>query len=543
MKGPSAATLYGTDAANGVIVVTTKRGRAGARALDAVSARAARSTTATPTRRPTRLWGKRPGETVSSRGVLQPAARRHRRVRGRLVERRSTSSTTPTLTPLGTGSRSQYGAQVSGGTDAVRYFVGADGEKEIGVLDLPQFERAALRLGGHVHSRVDGPAERARQGVGPHEPERHAASRRSTSACRRTSSTSPQRYSLESNSTAGLGSQVFGGPGTRNNGTVSGLGHAAQRLPRVDAGLLVAGEDRPGGQPVHLVGAGELAPVRWLANRVTVGSDCTGRNDENLLYRGEGPPLTRDDAPRLARHQPRVHPQRDRRPRLDGAVQLRRAGAQDDGRRAVHRLQVHQRRHGRQPARAGLAERRRRARSRSATRRRRRRRRSARSSSRASPARDRLFLTAAVRSDQNSAFGTNFQRVFYPKASAVVPDLRRAVVAGAGLRQLDAPALRLRAVGRAARVRSTRCSTTPPRTTSVQNADLPAVIPAALGNPDLKPERSARARDGLRGAAVRRAPQPRRHVLQQADARRAHRRHPAAVVRRRSRRSSATSAR
>ena len=29
VKGPSAATLYGTDAANGVIVVTTKKGRAG----------------------------------------------------------------------------------------------------------------------------------------------------------------------------------------------------------------------------------------------------------------------------------------------------------------------------------------------------------------------------------------------------------------------------------------------------------------------------------------------------------------------------------
>ena len=30
VKGPSAATLYGTDAANGVIVITTKKGRAGA---------------------------------------------------------------------------------------------------------------------------------------------------------------------------------------------------------------------------------------------------------------------------------------------------------------------------------------------------------------------------------------------------------------------------------------------------------------------------------------------------------------------------------
>ncbi len=31
--------------------------------------------------------------------------------------------------------------------------------------------------------------------------------------------------------------------------------------------------------------------------------------------------------------------------------------------------------------------------------------------------RDRLFLTGALRSDQNSAFGTKFQRVFYPKVS------------------------------------------------------------------------------------------------------------------------------
>ncbi|MFN7800927.1 TonB-dependent receptor plug domain-containing protein, partial [Gemmatimonas sp.] len=66
VKGPSAATLYGTDAANGVILVTTKKGRAGAARWsiyteggtlydrnfypDAYS-----------------LWGKRPNETVSSR--------------------------------------------------------------------------------------------------------------------------------------------------------------------------------------------------------------------------------------------------------------------------------------------------------------------------------------------------------------------------------------------------------------------------------------------------------------------------------------------
>ena len=34
VKGPSAATLYGTDAANGVVVITTKKGKAGRDALD-----------------------------------------------------------------------------------------------------------------------------------------------------------------------------------------------------------------------------------------------------------------------------------------------------------------------------------------------------------------------------------------------------------------------------------------------------------------------------------------------------------------------------
>ncbi len=36
VKGPSAATLYGTNASNGVIVITTKKGRAGATPLDVV---------------------------------------------------------------------------------------------------------------------------------------------------------------------------------------------------------------------------------------------------------------------------------------------------------------------------------------------------------------------------------------------------------------------------------------------------------------------------------------------------------------------------
>ena len=47
VKGPSAATLYGTNAANGVVVVTTKKGRAGSTKWNLHGGERARSTTAT----------------------------------------------------------------------------------------------------------------------------------------------------------------------------------------------------------------------------------------------------------------------------------------------------------------------------------------------------------------------------------------------------------------------------------------------------------------------------------------------------------------
>ncbi len=68
------------------------------------------------------------------------------------------------------------------------------------------------------------------------------------------------------------------------------------------------------------------------------------------------------------------------------------------------------------------------------------------------PIRDRLFLTGALRSDQNSAFGTNFQRVYYPKVSLSWQiSGRRLLPARRHLqpRQQPAPASRARRIRRA----------------------------------------------------------------------------------------------
>jgi outer membrane receptor protein involved in Fe transport len=110
--------------------------------------------------------------------------------------------------------------------------------------------------------------------------------------------------------------------------------------------------------------------------------------------------------------------------------------------------------------------------------------------------RDRLFVTAAVRTDQNSAFGTNFQRVFYPKLSAswIASD------EGFFPRLSWLNQLRLRAAYGASGVQPGATSalrTFSTTTVNVANVDRPGLRASALGNPDLKPETSAEMETGF----------------------------------------------
>ena len=102
--------------------------------------------------------------------------------------------------------------------------------------------------------------------------------------------------------------------------------------------------------------------------------------------------------------------------------------------------------------------------------------------------RDRLFATVALRSDDNSAFGANFSRVTYPKYSLswVVSEEPWFRVPFVGDRLTS---LRLRgAYGEAGKAPSTYSAL---RTYSAASGpgDSPAVTPSFIGNPDLGPER------------------------------------------------------
>ena len=114
--------------------------------------------------------------------------------------------------------------------------------------------------------------------------------------------------------------------------------------------------------------------------------------------------------------------------------------------------------------------------------------------------RDRLFLVGALRSDDHSAFGADFNRVVYPKLSAsyVISDEPwfRVPMLGKSLDQLR---LRL-AYGASGKAPATYSSIKTYNPTAGPN-DAAAVTPNTIGNPDLGPEKSKELETGFDATA------------------------------------------
>jgi len=145
VKGPSAATLYGTAAANGVIVITTKKGRAGATRW---SYYAEEGQVRDRNKYPSSYadWGHCVGTACSAAELANPircnlvTVSAGLRANAACVVDSTTSANLfkdKTLSVLATGPRSQYGAQAAGGNDAMRFFVSGDIENELGPVKMP----------------------------------------------------------------------------------------------------------------------------------------------------------------------------------------------------------------------------------------------------------------------------------------------------------------------------------------------------------------------------------------------------------------------
>lgn len=495
VKGPSAATLYGTDAANGVILITTKRGTAGRTQWNA--------------------WGEGGAikdysdydynYTLAGHSPANPATLYLQgectlpKVASGFCAADSVRTYSPlhdaAATPIGTGYRNKVGTSARGGVSAVTYFTSAEREQEVGVQRLPDFEVARFDSSGlPIPDYVRRPNGQYKYSFRANL--NAAASKQVDLGVSSFFTHSNTNFATESNATAGIGSQIFGGRGYRENGTVSGLGTPLYGYRAWTPGYTYQEQNQQLVNRTILGGNASWRPFGWMQNRANIGLDYASQNSGNLLRRGDGPPVNstyrlgfKDDYRTTVRNfsfdlgststwQAReslsfrttigaqyVNFQLDQSEAFgsnlaagtvttnSGAIKVANEGttiSKTLGYFAEEQASIRQR----------------------------------------------LFLTAAVRTDQNSAFGTNFQRVYYPKfaASWLLSDeaffpkpawldqLRlRSSYGSSGVQPGPNDALRF--FGGVA--------------TNYKGTDSPAVLDSAIGNPSLKPERTTEYEGGV----------------------------------------------
>ncbi|HEX6535943.1 MAG TPA: SusC/RagA family TonB-linked outer membrane protein [Gemmatimonadaceae bacterium] len=132
-KGPSAAAMYGPDAANGVIVITTKRARPGPTHWQ-LSA----------TQGISRLAGSYPvglyrwGHVNGSGGAILCPRAQYNCTQDSLVAFQALDD--PRMAPFGTGHETAASLSVNGGTEALQYSFTGSVNDQLGILQLPDVE-------------------------------------------------------------------------------------------------------------------------------------------------------------------------------------------------------------------------------------------------------------------------------------------------------------------------------------------------------------------------------------------------------------------
>ncbi|MEN3339280.1 MAG: hypothetical protein V7647_2956, partial [Acidobacteriota bacterium] len=116
LKGPAASTLYGTEASNGVIQIITKRGRSGATNFN-FTTRQGTNWLANPEGRAGVLWGK-----VAATGEI---------INFNLYQHEIEQGNGPIFT---NGRNSGYNLSLNGGTDANRYYMSGSYDDDVGVV-------------------------------------------------------------------------------------------------------------------------------------------------------------------------------------------------------------------------------------------------------------------------------------------------------------------------------------------------------------------------------------------------------------------------
>ncbi len=286
IKGPSAATLYGTEAANGVINITTKRGKAGKTRWNVYTEN---GSITDPNSYPdmffgwgTQLTGSTAGSRVECRnaGIALGSCRADSLRVGNVLKIDS-------LSPIDRGARTQYGMQVSGGNDKVQFFVSGENEVETGIYKMPGIEQSRLLTERGVSSL---PASQIR----PNALDRNSLRANLTAqvtpkATVQISSgfvTSRQRLPQNEDNGNGLMVGALGGQwreDLRDGRGVPLLGYRA--FPMGDILSLTTSQEV--NRFINSAQA-RYEPLSWLSTRATFGIDYASRVDQSLQKFEEG---------------------------------------------------------------------------------------------------------------------------------------------------------------------------------------------------------------------------------------------------------------
>lgn len=163
LKGPAASALYGTAAANGVMLITTKRGRAGAPRWEAYvegatfedKAKYPENAMAYQLNDPSAPLFDADGDLDTSARAL---CRNYQAAAGSCVQD-SVFRFNPLMDsrtrPFSTGMNRRYGINVAGGTDVVRYYIGGDIENGEGVISFNTQDKRNFRANFSANLRDD----------------------------------------------------------------------------------------------------------------------------------------------------------------------------------------------------------------------------------------------------------------------------------------------------------------------------------------------------------------------------------------------------
>lgn len=143
VKGPAAATLYGIQASNGVVRITTKRGRSGRVRFNLFTETGVVQDNNTyPLNYNGRTDVTGPDSLLDGFCILQFE------LDGDCTQTRVdvySPLEDPATRPLKAGLRQVYGGNLSGGNDLMNYYISAQYENEDGVFRLPKFEEDSIR--------------------------------------------------------------------------------------------------------------------------------------------------------------------------------------------------------------------------------------------------------------------------------------------------------------------------------------------------------------------------------------------------------------